>query len=109
MSLRKIDFKKNLKVYIFGSCLNTEDNHDIDLFIIYGKKYTVEEAIVLRHQISDLVSKQYNTFADICLLSENEKEYKSYIRKEKALEIYHSEESHDLNFETDQCGEENGK
>ena len=86
--LKKIDMKNDIKVFVFGSILNSQQVNDIDILIVYGPKYSVEEAIALRQNLYKSIIFLYNISIDISLLSVHEKEYTFFISEEKAVLIY---------------------
>jgi predicted nucleotidyltransferase len=86
--LKKIDVHKDIHAYIFGSVIRSKTCNDIDLFIVYGGKYSIEEILKIRLIVKDYIRSKFKITADIGLFSENEKEYLLYIVRESAKCIY---------------------
>lgn len=89
MSLQKGMKNKNLeglKLYLFGSSLNSSSFNDIDLLIEYDdRKFNISSALELRAEISESLRKEFQTEVDICLLSTTENNQTQFIIKEKGI------------------------
>lgn len=65
--------KEHFDHYLFGSALYSENPSDVDIAIIYDKKFiSVQEAILYRHELIGSLSKSITLKIDTILLSKEE-------------------------------------
>ena len=87
ISVRKISKLRNscIKIYLFGSALNSAQHRDIDLLIVYDEKVINMEAILnFRNRLKNDYYKLFRKTLDICLLTKNEDKNNPFRKEENA-------------------------
>lgn len=77
--------REGIALYLFGSALRTVHANDLDLLIVYDKKFlSIAEALSLRRSLSKAVSADLGIGADCVLLTIQEAEQTNFGQMEGA-------------------------
>lgn len=69
----KIEPKQHFNLYLFGSVLYSDNPSDIDIAIIYDKKFVnIQEAVQYRHELLENLTEVTPLKIDTILLSNEE-------------------------------------
>ena len=89
MKLR-LDIKprEHIARYVFGSAVYSDTPSDIDVAIIYDRRYvSVEDAIAYRRELVNEMSVLNSMMIDTILLSLEEEKEMSFLKNAKVLEF----------------------
>jgi predicted nucleotidyltransferase len=79
-----IEPKEHISRYVFGSAVYSDTPSDIDVAIIYDKRYVdIREAIEYRHALAEEMMRQTSMMIDIILLSVEEEIEMSFLENAK--------------------------
>lgn len=83
-----IERKAHFSRYLFGSAVYSDSPTDIDVAIIYDKKYvSIDEALAYRKEIAKRLRDLNSMFIDTILLSIEEEEEMSFLSNSKHFEF----------------------
>jgi predicted nucleotidyltransferase len=83
-----IEPRAHFSRFIFGSAVYSETPSDLDVAIIYDKRYvTIEEAIEYRRRLIKEMSRQNSLIIDSILLSKEEETEMSFLENAKYIEF----------------------
>ena len=84
----EIERKAHFSRYLFGSAVYSDTPTDIDIAIIYDKKYvSIDEALTYRKEIVRKLSELNSMEIDTILLSREEEEEMSFLSNSKHFEF----------------------
>ena len=84
----EIERKAHFSRYLFGSAVYSDTPTDIDIAIIYDKKYvSIDEALAYRKEIASRLSELNSMVIDTILLSIEEEEEMSFLSNSKHFEF----------------------
>lgn len=84
----EIERKAHFSRYLFGSAVYSDTPTDIDIAIIYDKKYvSIDEALAYRKEIARRLSELNSMVIDTILLSIEEEEEMSFLSNSKHFEF----------------------
>ena len=84
----EIESRDHFALYLFGSAVYSDSPSDIDVAIIYDKRYVdIREAIAYRHALVEDMMKQSSMMIDSILLSMEEELEMSFLENAKYLKI----------------------
>lgn len=84
----EIERKAHFSRYLFGSAVYSDTPTDIDIAIIYDKKYvSIDEALTYRKEIVRKLSELNSMVIDTILLSIEEEEEMSFLSNSKHFEF----------------------
>lgn len=83
-----LERREHITRYVFGSAVYSETPSDIDVAIIYDKRYvTVEEAITYRRKLVEEMMQLNSMVIDTILLSIEEEMEMAFLENAKVLEF----------------------
>lgn len=83
-----IEPREHFSRYVFGSAVYSDIPNDIDVAIIFDKKYvTIEEAIAYRRELVEKMKALNSIMIDTILLSEEEEAEMAFLKNAKYLEF----------------------
>lgn len=84
----EIEPKEHFSRYVFGSAVYSDSPSDIDVAIIYDKRYVdIREAIDYRHTLAEEMMRQTSMMIDTILLSVEEEMEMSFLENAKYIEF----------------------
>ena len=79
---------KGIKIFAFGSVLDSNAPNDIDLLIVFDPAaISLESIIEFRRQLCHQASDLFDLPFDICILTEEEASNNQFIEEERAVQI----------------------
>ena len=83
-----IERKEHFSRYVFGSAVYSDTPSDIDVAIIYDKRYVdIRDAIEYRHALAEEMMRQTSMMIDTILLSLEEEMEMSFLENAKYFEF----------------------
>ena len=84
----EVEPKEHFSRYVFGSAVYSDSPSDIDVAIIYDKRYVdIREAIEYRHTLAEEMMRQTSMIIDTILLSVEEEMEMSFLENAKYFEF----------------------
>lgn len=84
----EIEPREHYSRYVFGSAIYSEEPNDIDVAIIYDKKYIrTKDAIAYRRELVDRILQLNSIMVDSILLSKEEEREMDFLTNAKCLEF----------------------
>lgn len=84
LSFKKISY---LKIFVFGSILNSNLPRDIDVLIEYPKDMEILDILEIRKELKKIIKNDFNINCDICLLNDIEHIQSRFIEHENGKRI----------------------
>lgn len=82
------EIPQGVNIYLFGSSLLSDKGNDIDLIIVYNKKYiTIAKAIELRRSIENKIQACIHKPLDVLLLSTQENKQTQFVKNTRTEKL----------------------